>query len=55
MSVVVDANLIVALILPLPYSDQAARAVQIWKDSGIELYAPLALSRASEDADKRRF
>ena len=43
MSVVVDANLIVALILPLPYSEQAARAVQVWKDSGIELYAPLLL------------
>ena len=43
MSVVVDANLVVALILPLPYSDQAMHAAQVWKNNGIELYAPLLL------------
>lgn len=43
MSAVIDANLIAAIVLPLPYSDQAARRMTIWKRAGVELFAPLLL------------
>jgi predicted nucleic acid-binding protein len=43
MSVVVDANLIAALVLPLPYSDQATRKITAWNRAGVELLAPLLL------------
>jgi len=43
VSVVVDANLVAAMVLPLPYSDQATAKMAAWKRAGIELLAPLLL------------
>lgn len=43
MSLIIDANIVAALVLPLPYSDQATRRVAAWKEAGIILYAPLLL------------
>ncbi len=43
MSVVVDANVVVALALPCPYSEQAAARIAAWKQAGIELLAPTLL------------
>lgn len=43
MSVVVDANLIAALVLPLPYSDQATQKIMTWKRADLELLAPVLL------------
>ncbi len=43
MSLVVDANLVAALVLPLPYSDQATRKILNWKQAGTTLYAPVLL------------
>ncbi len=43
MSLVIDANIVAALVLPLPYSDQATRRVATWKEAGVVLYAPLLL------------
>lgn len=41
MSVVVDANLIIAIPLPLPYSEPARRVMSAWKESGETIFAPL--------------
>jgi predicted nucleic acid-binding protein len=43
MSAVIDANLIAALVLPLPYSDEATRAMMNWQRTGTELIAPVLL------------
>jgi len=43
MSAVIDANLIAALVLPLPYSDQATLKIMAWKRAGVELFAPILL------------
>ncbi len=43
MSVVVDANVIAALVLPLSYSDQATQRIVAWKRAGRELLAPVLL------------
>lgn len=43
MSIVVDANLVAALVLPLPYSDRAREVTAAWKQSISELVAPLLL------------
>ena len=43
MSAVIDSNLIAALILPLPYSDQATQKIIAWKRAGAELLAPVLL------------
>jgi predicted nucleic acid-binding protein len=43
MRLVVDANLVAALVLPLPYSDLATNRIRAWKHAGIELLAPLLL------------
>jgi predicted nucleic acid-binding protein len=43
MNVVVDANLVAALALPLPYSDQAADKMRQWKLAGDQVTAPLLL------------
>ena len=40
MNVVIDANIVAALVLPLPYSDQVTRSVTAWKELGTSLYAP---------------
>jgi predicted nucleic acid-binding protein len=43
VKVVVDANLVAALVLPLSYSEQASDKVADWKRAGVELYAPMLL------------
>jgi predicted nucleic acid-binding protein len=43
MSAVIDANLIAAVVLPLPYSDQATQRITAWKQAGFELLAPVLL------------
>jgi predicted nucleic acid-binding protein len=43
MRVIVDANLVAALALPLPYSEQASNKMATWKRTGVELHAPLLL------------
>jgi predicted nucleic acid-binding protein len=43
MSAVIDANLIAAVVLPLPYSDQATERIMAWKQAGLELLAPVLL------------
>ena len=43
MSVVVDSNLIAAVVLPLPYSEQATQKIVAWKRAGAELMAPVLL------------
>lgn len=39
--IVVDANLCVALIIPLPYSEAAAKKWLAWETERVSLYAPL--------------
>ena len=43
MKAVVDSNLIVSIVLPLPYSDQATQKIIEWKRAGTELLAPVLL------------
>jgi len=43
MNAVIDANLIAALVVPLPYSDQATQKIVAWKRAGLELLAPVLL------------
>ena len=43
MSAVIDSNLITAVVLPLPYSDQATQKIIAWKRAGAELLAPVLL------------
>jgi len=43
MSAVVDANLVAALVLPLPCSNQATQKIVAWKRAGLELLAPVLL------------
>ncbi|MBW4700035.1 MAG: type II toxin-antitoxin system VapC family toxin [Aphanocapsa lilacina HA4352-LM1] len=43
MSIVLDANLVTALVLALPYSDQADAKIADWKHKGQMLLAPALL------------
>lgn len=43
MSVVVDANVIAAVVLPLPYSLHAVERITAWKQAGTDLLAPCLL------------
>jgi predicted nucleic acid-binding protein len=43
MNLVVDANVVAALVLPLPYSDRATQRFVDWKRDGMQLNAPLLL------------
>jgi predicted nucleic acid-binding protein len=43
MSAVIDANLIAAIVLPLPYSELATQRIMAWKRAGTELFAPVLL------------
>jgi len=43
MSIVVDANIIVALVISLPYSDQVARKMAGWQAQNATLIAPILL------------
>ena len=40
---IIDANVVAALVLPLPYSDRAAAQIVTWKRDGAELLAPMLL------------
>ena len=39
--IVVDANLCIALTIPLPYSEAAAKQWLFWETNRLQLYAPL--------------
>jgi predicted nucleic acid-binding protein len=43
MRIVLDANIVAALIIPLPYSDQAAHRMMDWQETGTGLFAPTVL------------
>lgn len=43
MSVVIDANLVAAVVLPLPYSDRAMHMLAEWKRARVGLFAPLLM------------
>ena len=43
MSKVVDANILAALVLPLPYSRQAEARFTSWKQAGTRLLAPVLM------------
>jgi predicted nucleic acid-binding protein len=43
VSVVIDANVVAALMMPLPYSQQATRKVIGWKRDSVDLFAPVLL------------
>jgi predicted nucleic acid-binding protein len=53
MSVVVDANLVVALFVPLPYSHAAAERFAAWADAGEEILAPTLLEYEVSTALRR--
>ncbi len=40
MTIVVDSNIVAALLLPLPYSPQAISMIEFWRHSGERLIAP---------------
>jgi len=40
MNIVLDANLIASLVIPLPYSEQATTLVLDWKRQGVTFVAP---------------
>jgi predicted nucleic acid-binding protein len=44
MSVVIDANIAIALAIALPYSTPAAQQMKVWQDDGTELFAPMLWS-----------
>ena len=43
MTVVVDANVVVVLVLPLPYLERASHVIETWKRGATEIHAPLLL------------
>ena len=43
MSLVIDANLVSAIVLPLPYSEPATQCITGWKQGRVELLAPSLL------------
>jgi predicted nucleic acid-binding protein len=40
LKIVIDANIIVALALPLPYSNAATEKLRKWQEQNVELVAP---------------
>ena len=40
MTAVIDANIALALVIPLPYSAQAEERIDRWQQEGVELFAP---------------
>ena len=40
MSVVIDANITAALFIKLPYSLHSERLFRIWRNQGVEIFAP---------------
>ena len=53
MSVVLDANLVVALLLPLPYSGQVWARYSSWRQDEVELLAPTLLQYEANAALRR--
>ncbi len=53
MNVVVDANVVAALVVSLPYSEQAASMMIAWKQAGVTLFAPLLLEYEVSTALRR--
>ena len=43
MTIVIDADLVAALVLPLPHSEQASRTFATWMQAGRATHAPLLL------------
>lgn len=43
MRIVVDANIVTALAIPLPYSAEASQIMEQWKHENVEIYAPVLL------------
>jgi predicted nucleic acid-binding protein len=43
MRIVLDANVVAALIIPLPYSDQATDRMMDWQNTETRLFAPTLL------------
>jgi predicted nucleic acid-binding protein len=43
VSVVLDANIVAALVIPLPYSIQATHRMTIWQTTKTDLFAPTLL------------
>jgi predicted nucleic acid-binding protein len=41
VTIVIDANVLVALVIPLEYSGQASEKVDLWLTTGADLVAPL--------------
>lgn len=41
MRAVIDANIVIALAIPLPYSAQAVQQMKLWQDDGTELFVPM--------------
>jgi len=40
MNIVLDANLVASLVIPLPYSEQATELILDWKRQGVTFVAP---------------
>ena len=38
--VVIDANLAIALMIPLPYSESSTARIQAWQQAGIPILVP---------------
>ena len=53
MSVVLDANFVVALLLPLPYSSQVWAHYSSWRQDEVELLAPTLLQYEANAALRR--
>ncbi|MCC7353762.1 MAG: type II toxin-antitoxin system VapC family toxin [Anaerolineae bacterium] len=41
MNIVIDANIALALVVPLPYSSLAAQRVKVWKETEAKILAPV--------------
>ncbi len=53
MKIVVDANVLVALVVPTPYSDAAANKLAEWIDAEAELVAPIFWSYEAVSAIRK--
>ncbi len=53
MTIVIDANLVVALALPLPYADLATAAISHWIAQGEQLIAPMLMEYELTTAIRR--
>ncbi len=53
MKLVIDANVVVALVVPTPYSEAAAEKLKDWIETEIELVAPVFWSYEAVSAIRR--